>query len=694
MNQKNQVPQIQLDIVPTVFCRIYNRRFDEKENRWKKETQWLEQWTNPTIKSQAQIDTHFKETKDPAIAVVTGKVTNLTVIDFDTKSDDMIAELSATNPTYCVETKNGFHLYYQFRDDPILKNGAGRFGNTVDVRSEGGVIFAPPTPCYDIFSDNKINEFNEDGMAILRERATPSKQTENIKTTNSRNDSLFRKACGWVNEYSEQEVWNRMVKANKEFAKGELEEKELEVLYQQVLKYKGQEGSAIPKETQSQEIASEILHDGTIIEMLYNQRERTTSLAIYNKDGDLKIRKVFDYEGVMFKPHPPTKDLLKSNVLLFPSEPKEYGSQVELITTIQAFIHRYLSVSPFFEKIASYYALFSWIHDDFNELPYLRGLGDYGTGKSRMLQVIGSICYLPIFANGATTVSPIFRILNDFHGTLILDEADFKMSDTTAEMIKILNSGFMKGMSVLRSESNNKKSFDVKAYNVFGAKIIATRHLYKDTALESRMITEDMNLNFPRPDVPYNIPDCFWDEALDIRNQLLMFRFRNKGKSKIKPELEDRSIEPRLNQIAVPLMSIIDDDELIQDIKKQIKEYNENIKTDRTLGYHYQILESICELIDSDYSHPTMKQIAEVYNRDLGYQETVTAKKMGYFVRKMLDLKTEKTRDGYVLSENNREKVEILRKRYGIKKNGEDVNNVNVKTEETVTESPIENLFN
>lgn len=446
-------------------------------------------------------------------------------------------------------------------------------------------------------------------------------------------------------------------------------------------------------EDKSRMIASEILHDGTIIEMLYNQKERSTALAIY-KDGKHAIRKTFDLEGITLKPHPPTKDLLKSKVVLFPSEPKEYGTQIELITIIQSFIHQYLSVSPFFEKIASYYALFSWIHDDFNELPYLRGLGDYGTGKSRMLQAIGSLCYRPIFANGATTVSPIFRILNDFHGTLILDEADFKLSDTTAEMIKILNSGFMKGMPVLRSEGNNKKSFDVKAYDVFGAKVIATRQLYKDTALESRMITEDMNLTSPRKDVPFNLPDCFWDEALEIRNQLLMFRFRNKGKSKIKPELEDRSIEPRLNQIAVPLMSVIEDADLILEIKQLIKGYNENIKTDRTLGYHYQILETICELLDSGYQKPTIKQIADIYNKDLSYSEQITAKKMGYLVRKILDLKTEKTRDGYTLSESNQEKIETLRNRYGIKQNGELVNDVNIKNEEMTKESFTENLFN
>lgn len=447
------------------------------------------------------------------------------------------------------------------------------------------------------------------------------------------------------------------------------------------------------EEDKTRIIASEILNDGTIIEMLFDPQRNETSLAIY-KDNDIKSRKSFEIDGVILKPHSAGKDLLKNKVILFPSEAKEYGSQKELIRDIQAFIHKYLSVSLFFEKIASYYVLFSWIYDDFNELPYLRGLGDYGTGKSRFLQVVGSICYRPIFASGATTVSPIFRILNDFRGTLILDEADFKFSDTTAEIIKILNNGFMKGMPVLRSEGNNKKSFDVKAYNVFSPKMIASRMLYKDTALESRMITEDMNLNFPRKDVPFNIPDLFWNEALEIRNKLLMFRFQNKGKCKIKPELENREIEPRLNQIAIPLMSIIEDQEIIKEIQQHIKEYNEKIKTDRTLGYSYQILDAICELLDDGYIRPTIHQVAEKFNKDLSISEAITSKKMGYLIRKTLDLKTERTRDGYVVSESNKEKIGILRKRYGIRKESEDVNDVNIELEEVKEEIPIESLFN
>ena len=474
------------------------------------------------------------------------------------------------------------------------------------------------------------------------------------------------------------------------------EEKEIESIENE-LKEKLEKNEPIKSAKKKKEeyrfIASEILNDGTIIEMIFNPNEGETSLSIY-KDGKIKKEKSFYYQGVELKPHSATKDLLLNNVVLFPSEPMEYGSQNELIKEIQAFINKYISVSSFFEKISSYYVLFSWICDDFNELPYLRGLGDYGTGKSRFLKVIGSICYRPIFASGATSVSPIFRILNDIKGTLILDEADFKFSDTTAEFIKILNSGFMKGTPVLRSEGNNKKNFDVKAFNVFGPKIIATRFLYKDTALESRMITEDMNLNFPRKDIPYNIPNEFYDEALRIRNKLLMFRFLNKGKSKIRPELENREIEPRLNQIAIPLMSIVDDTEIIKEIQRYIKEYNEKIKTDRTLGFNYQILEAICELLDEGYCMPTIGQIADRFNKGLDAFEMKTPKKMGFLINKVLDLKTEKTRDGYVISESNVEKIKTLRNRYGIKETCKDMNIVNINSMDNKGEISTESLFN
>jgi len=190
-------------------------------------------------------------------------------------------------------------------------------------------------------------------------------------------------------------------------------------------------------------------------------------------------------------PYSPGNNLLLHQVVLFPSEPLEYGSDAELVAEIKAFIHSYVDVSPLFEDIAAYYVLFSWLYDSFNELPYLRVRGDTGSGKTRFLLTVGSLCYKPIFASGASTVSPIFRILDSFKGTLIVDEADFRFSDQTAEVVKILNNGNARGFPVLRSESSDGKEFNPKAYSVFGPKIIATRTYFEDRALETRCLTEE-----------------------------------------------------------------------------------------------------------------------------------------------------------------------------------------------------------
>ena len=207
-------------------------------------------------------------------------------------------------------------------------------------------------------------------------------------------------------------------------------------------------------------------------------------------------------------PYPPGNNLIKNEVILLPSGPEEYGSEAELAAEIQAYIHRYVDLSPQFERIASYYVLFSWLYDSFNELPYLRVRGDYGSGKTRFLLVVGSLCYKPVFTTGASTVSPIFHILDAFRGTLIIDEGDFRWSDDKAEIVKILNNGNNSGSPVLRSEVSRTGEFSPRAFQVYGPKIVATRNLYDDRALESRFITEETGSRGLRRDIPINLPAC------------------------------------------------------------------------------------------------------------------------------------------------------------------------------------------
>src|SRR5262249_19354222 len=192
---------------------------------------------------------------------------------------------------------------------------------------------------------------------------------------------------------------------------------------------------------------------------------------------------------------------------------------------------------------------------------------DVGPGKTRMLLTLGSLCYKPFFASGASTISPIFHTLNAFRGTLIFDEADFRFTDERAEIVKILNNGNTRGLPVLRTVMNQQREFNPRAFHVFGPKIVATRGHYEDRGLESRFITEETGGRLLRGDVPINLPQTFAEEARELRNKLLLYRFHRRHEVKVDPNLADPTLEPRLNQIMLPLLSVVADPRLRNELK-------------------------------------------------------------------------------------------------------------------------------
>ncbi|HLQ43387.1 MAG TPA: hypothetical protein VK137_01550, partial [Planctomycetaceae bacterium] len=170
-------------------------------------------------------------------------------------------------------------------------------------------------------------------------------------------------------------------------------------------------------------------------EIVYDPAERQTRFAIW-RNGTVTYERQIELGSRVFVPFSPHNSLIEHEVILLPATAKDYGSDADLLAHITDFLHRYVDLTPTFERLASYYILLTWVYDAFNELPYLRVRGDAGSGKTRFLLTVGSLCYRPIFASGASTVSPIFRILNESRGTLVIDEGDFRFSDEKAEMVK------------------------------------------------------------------------------------------------------------------------------------------------------------------------------------------------------------------------------------------------------------------
>lgn len=430
-------------------------------------------------------------------------------------------------------------------------------------------------------------------------------------------------------------------------------------------------------------LKSTIITEDALYEMVYDTTLNTTSFVKAGRNGvmDYLLEEV-EVNGEIYKPLPVWNALVQKKMILFPTMPFPYENEETLLKEIQVYVHKYLDVSEAFEMIATYYILFTWLYDRFNEVPYLRALGDYGTGKSRFKDVIGSICYKPVFTSGVTTLSPLFRIIDDVKGTLIIDEADFKHSDKDSDVVKLLNVGYQRGGSVFRTEG--KGVYDVRGFDVYCPKIIATRETFSDRALESRCLVEEMGAKKIRDGIPRTLKQEFYNESEELRNKLLMWRMKNYFTPIVYREDIIEGIHPRLNQIVIPLLSIIKDEQSCENLKTFIHKYNSELVEDRNLSMESFVAFAILKLKYDNIAvrEVTTKEISEEVNRLLQDREDhITPRKTGWYLRSRLQLKIHRNQRGFVLSfKANKEKLDMCKTKFEITDaliRGEEVNDVN-----------------
>jgi hypothetical protein len=101
------------------------------------------------------------------VAVITGKISGVTVIDFDCEEsyDQIRKDYGFLDEFKLVKTNNGFHLYGKY--NPDLKTGTNVFEKypKVDIKNDGGCVFAPPTK-YTLL-DGSVVQYEDKGGAIL-----------------------------------------------------------------------------------------------------------------------------------------------------------------------------------------------------------------------------------------------------------------------------------------------------------------------------------------------------------------------------------------------------------------------------------------------------------------------------------------------------------------------------------------------
>ena len=100
--------------------------------------------------------------KNNAFCVITGKMSGITVFDFDDKDKYQVIynkHKEEIDTFYTVKTRKGFHLYFNYNEK--YENVADSEITHIDIRNDGGMILAPPT---EYFSPDKKETFTYEYM--------------------------------------------------------------------------------------------------------------------------------------------------------------------------------------------------------------------------------------------------------------------------------------------------------------------------------------------------------------------------------------------------------------------------------------------------------------------------------------------------------------------------------------------------
>jgi len=416
-----------------------------------------------------------------------------------------------------------------------------------------------------------------------------------------------------------------------------------------------------------------------------------TLFAMRSPDGQIGTAIHLDLDGIRYVPPPPESQMLTKRVISFAQNIGPLLTTGDLVEEVRQIVHKYVDVDPFFEKLSAYYVLFTWMYDCFNTIAYLRFRGDYGTGKSRARKVIGGLCFRPMRASGAATVSPIFRMIDAWRGTLLVEEADYGASDYAQEIIKIYNQGYDREQGVVLRSGDKNTGFETEAFVCFGPKILAMRGEFKDPALTSRFLTKEMGGPTTRTDIPIEMPREFeLEEAPRLRGMLLRYRLEHwRPYIELNYEALDMSIEPRLNQIVLALYSLVDDPELLAELQEFVREYNKRLIEERGLTLVSKVLEGLVvqyhlnqTAAEAERDLSTLRitervnQLIDFENhgyddylaKHLATDNKVTDRKVGSMLRKQLQFQSERSGrfNGRHVVVWEEERAQALRKRYGL----------------------------
>ncbi len=472
--------------------------------------------------------------------------------------------------------------------------------------------------------------------------------------------------------FSHRDTYNILIPREKEIKdindlliKADYKKESFLILMKEAIKHDTKLKKSKKKSEEKKEITvSKIISNNKIVEIVYSKTKREGGFLIYDvPTGKIQKEDYFKDGDITYLPDI-NDDLIINNVIRIPSDAKDYGDTLELLSDIHRFIMKYVDIEDDLERdIIATYTLLTWVYDRFNAIPYLRVMGQYGTGKTRLLEVL-NICYKSIDTSGNASSAPIFRLIDRYGGTLLIDEIELgRNTDKNEEIKEILRFGKDRNGVILKCDGPN---FAVRAYKAFGPKVFGSRKSYNDDALESRIINIKMK-ETKRNDIPLILEiEEFEKDSEEIRCKLLKWRFENYFKIDILAYKKyiDVDVSKRINEMNAPLICIRNGDEqFINNLINRSEKRYKQLMEDKSMSLNAEIIKEIIKINSNNQEDPLLKEIAERISENTGKRHT--ARLIGTIVRDNLSLETDHKREGNIVIYDAK-KINKLIKEYNL----------------------------
>ena len=141
----------------------------------------------------------------------------------------------------------------------------------------------------------------------------------------------------------------------------------------------------------------------------------------------------------------------------------------EVLDLVGKLIGKYAYVEGRNRTIASLYTITQAFYDLIPLFPILRIIGEMGSGKRQLANVIAACALLSITVVKPTEVA-LYRLVDAFHPLLIIDE-----SKINEDVALLLNAGFEKDKFVPRARVTEEGKITIDIFNFYSPKVIVSR---------------------------------------------------------------------------------------------------------------------------------------------------------------------------------------------------------------------------